>query len=273
MPERGLFLTAGVDVQKDRIEVEVVAWGRSKETVGRLPGDRGRHRAGRGVGEAGRGARSGLATRERPDAADPGDVRRRGLCHPGCIRLGPAASAGELGPGRRRGPAAAHRGGGEGPRLGHGAAALGVAGRRRRQATRAAGVVGRHAGRQGRAVPLAEAGVADRGGARRRCELSARRLPLPAVRRRVLPAAHRRAAGHPHRQGLPARLLGEGAGPAQRGARLPGLRPGRGRDLRARPVSRSATGGGWRKRWRERSSGMWSGMHLRCPRSGRPPGR
>jgi phage terminase large subunit GpA-like protein len=32
VPERGLFLTAGVDVQMDRIEVEVVAWGRSKES-------------------------------------------------------------------------------------------------------------------------------------------------------------------------------------------------------------------------------------------------
>jgi phage terminase large subunit GpA-like protein len=32
VPERGLFLTAGVDVQKDRIEVEVVAWGRNKES-------------------------------------------------------------------------------------------------------------------------------------------------------------------------------------------------------------------------------------------------
>ena len=32
VPEPGLFLTAGVDVQKDRIEVEVVAWGRGKES-------------------------------------------------------------------------------------------------------------------------------------------------------------------------------------------------------------------------------------------------
>ena len=32
MPELALFLTAGVDVQKDRIEVEVVAWGRGKES-------------------------------------------------------------------------------------------------------------------------------------------------------------------------------------------------------------------------------------------------
>jgi phage terminase large subunit GpA-like protein len=32
VPEQGLFLTAGVDVQKDRIEVEVVGWGRGKES-------------------------------------------------------------------------------------------------------------------------------------------------------------------------------------------------------------------------------------------------
>jgi phage terminase large subunit GpA-like protein len=32
VPKGGLFLTAGIDVQKDRIEVEVVAWGRGKES-------------------------------------------------------------------------------------------------------------------------------------------------------------------------------------------------------------------------------------------------
>ena len=32
VPESGLFLTAGVDLHKDRIEVEVVAWGRNKES-------------------------------------------------------------------------------------------------------------------------------------------------------------------------------------------------------------------------------------------------
>ena len=32
VPDPGLFLTAGVDVQKDRLEVEVVAWGRGKES-------------------------------------------------------------------------------------------------------------------------------------------------------------------------------------------------------------------------------------------------
>ena len=32
VPNGGLFLTAGIDIQKDRIEVEVVAWGRGKES-------------------------------------------------------------------------------------------------------------------------------------------------------------------------------------------------------------------------------------------------
>ena len=32
VPKGGLFLTAGIDVQKDRIEAEVVAWGRGKES-------------------------------------------------------------------------------------------------------------------------------------------------------------------------------------------------------------------------------------------------
>ena len=32
VPEGGLFLTAGVDVQKDRLEMEIVAWGRERES-------------------------------------------------------------------------------------------------------------------------------------------------------------------------------------------------------------------------------------------------
>jgi len=32
VPDGGFFLTAGIDIQKDRIEVEVVAWGRGKES-------------------------------------------------------------------------------------------------------------------------------------------------------------------------------------------------------------------------------------------------
>ena len=180
VPEPGLFLTAGVDVQKDRIEVEVVAWGRSKESWSVdyrvIEGDTARPEVWTKL--------DAVLARDwphasGPHAADPGDVRRRRLCDPGRLRLGAAAPAGELGPGRRRGAAAAHRGGGQGPRPGHGAAALGVQGRCRRQAARASGLVGRHAGRQGRAVPLAQAGMADRGGARRRRELSAGACHFP----------------------------------------------------------------------------------------------
>ena len=47
VPMGGLFLTAGVDVQKDRIELEVVAWGRDKESWSVdyrvLPGDPAKH--------------------------------------------------------------------------------------------------------------------------------------------------------------------------------------------------------------------------------------
>jgi phage terminase large subunit GpA-like protein len=50
-----------------------------------------------------------MAARERTNLADTGDVRRCGLCHPGRLRLGPAAPPGELGPGRRCGAAATHR--------------------------------------------------------------------------------------------------------------------------------------------------------------------
>lgn len=32
IPMGGLFLTAGVDIQKDRIECEIVAWGRNKQS-------------------------------------------------------------------------------------------------------------------------------------------------------------------------------------------------------------------------------------------------
>jgi phage terminase large subunit GpA-like protein len=43
VPRGGLFLTAGVDVQKDRVVVEVVAWGRGKSSwsvlYGVIPGD------------------------------------------------------------------------------------------------------------------------------------------------------------------------------------------------------------------------------------------
>ena len=181
VPEPGLFLTAGVDVQKDRLEVEVVAWGRGKESWSVdyrvIEGDTARAEVWAKL--------DALLARDWPHASGHTLPIRvmcvdAGLCHPGRLRLGAAAPAGELGPGRRRGAAAADGGGGQGPGPGHGAAAVGVQGRCRRPAARAPGLVGRHAGRQGRAVPLAQAGVADRGGAGDRRELS---RPAPATSR------------------------------------------------------------------------------------------
>ena len=248
VPERGLFLTAGVDVQKDRIEVEVVAWGRGKESWSVdyrvIEGDTARPEVWAKL--------DAVLARDWPHASGH-TLPIRVMCVDAgyatqdvyaWVRQHPQASWGPAGAAARQPrTAVAVKGRDQDTAL-----LLSVSqGRCRRQAARAAGLVGRHAGRQGRAVPLAQAGVADRGGARCGRELSARRLPLPAVRRGVLQAAHRRAAGDPDRQGLPARLLGEGAGAAQRGARLPGLRPGRGRDLRPRPVRGAplaADGGG-----------------------------
>jgi phage terminase large subunit GpA-like protein len=241
VPEAGLFLTAGVDVQKDRIEVEVVAWGRGKESWSVdywvIEGDTARAEVWAKL--------DAVLAKDWPDA-NGHTVAIRVMCVDAgyatqdvyaWVRGHPQAS---WGPGRRRRAAAAYCCGGEGSRPGHGAAALGLEGRCRRQAAWPSRLVGRYAGRQGRAVPLGQAGVADRGSARRRRKLSARRLPLPAIRRGVLQAAHGRAAGHPDRQGLPARVVGEGAGPAQRGPRLPGLRAGSGRDLRSRPLRGAA---------------------------------
>ena len=241
------------------------------ELVGRLPCDRRRYRQARGLGEAGRRAGEGLAARQRADAADPGDVRRRGLCHPGCVRVGPAAPAGELGSGRRRRPAAAHGGGGQGPRPGHGAAALGVQGGCRWEAARAAGLVGRHAGRQGRAVPLAEARVADGGGAGGWGELSAWRLPLPAIRRGVLSSSSRPSAWSPGSSRASRAAHGRrspgGATRPSTAASTPGPRP---RSM-ASTGSRNGTGSAWRRHWRGRSSGM---MASRRPAPAvRPPAR
>jgi hypothetical protein len=129
VPKTGLFLTAGVDVQKDRIEVEVVAWGRHKESwlvdYQVIEGDTAPARC---LGEAGRCPRPGLAACFRAHPADPGDVRRRGLCNSGRLRLGAAAPAGGLRPGRRRGATAPHRSRGQRAGPGHGAAVVGVEG-------------------------------------------------------------------------------------------------------------------------------------------------
>ena len=82
-------------------------------------------------------------------------------------------------------------------------------------------------------------------------------LPLSEVRRRVLQADHRRATGHEARQGLPAARMAEDAR-AQRGSRLPGVRarcgqPDRHRALPGEALGRlrapcgRASGSGWRE--------------------------
>jgi phage terminase large subunit GpA-like protein len=198
--ERGLFLTAGADVQKDRIEVEVVAWGRGEESWSvdyhLIEGDTARAEVWAKL--------DALLARDWPHASGH-TLPIRVMCVDAgyatqdvyaWVRRHPQASWGPAGAAARQ------------PR---------TAGCRR-PAARTAGLVDRHARRQRRAVPLAEAGMADRRSNGCRGKLPARCLPLPAVRRGVLQATHRRAAGYPDPQGLPARVVGEGAGTAQRGA-------------------------------------------------------
>jgi phage terminase large subunit GpA-like protein len=53
VPQDALFLTAGVDVQKDRVVYEVVGWGRGKRSwsidYGEIPGDTSISITGRGL--------------------------------------------------------------------------------------------------------------------------------------------------------------------------------------------------------------------------------
>ena len=66
VPAGGLVLTAGADVQKDRIEVSIWAWGRGLESwlVDHVADRRQPGRAG-DLGRAGRAAGAGLAARRR----------------------------------------------------------------------------------------------------------------------------------------------------------------------------------------------------------------
>jgi phage terminase large subunit GpA-like protein len=73
VPQDALFLTAGVDVQKDRVVYEVVGWGRGKTSwsvdYGELPGDTSDLDRGP-VAPARRAARARVSARERRDDAD-----------------------------------------------------------------------------------------------------------------------------------------------------------------------------------------------------------
>ena len=241
VPERGLFLTAGVDVHKDRIEVEVVAWGRNKESWSVdylvIEGDTARPEVWQKL--------DAVLARDWPHASGQ-TLPIRVMCVDAgyatqdvyaWVRKHPQASWGPAGSAARQ------------PRT-----VVAVKGRDQDTALLLS-VSRADAGSRRRGLRVWSVGTPVAKGelyrwlklewptdealdGRRR--LSARRLPLPAVRRRVLQAAHGRAPGHPHRQGLPAGVLGEGAGPAQRGARLPRLCPRRRRHLRHRPLARCA---------------------------------
>ena len=216
VPELGLFLTAGVDVQKDRIEVEVVAWGRRKESWSVdyrvIEGDTARAEVWAKL--------DALLAKDWPHASGH-SLPIRVMC----VDAGYATQ--DVYAWVRR----------------HAQASWGPAGAAARQPGTAVAVKGRD---QDTAL-LLSVSEADAGGKRRGLRVWSVGTPVaqgalyrwlklespteaalnegssyPAVRRGVLQAAHRRAAGDPHRQGLPARLLGEGAGAGARESPLIG---------------------------------------------------
>lgn len=145
VPMPGLFLTAGIDVQKDRLEVEVFAWGGDKESwsvdYSVLDGDTARPEIWDRLDELLRRDwkhESGHRLQIRVMCVDAG------LCDPGCLWLGAATSAGELGTNRRSRSAAAHGCGDQGQRSRYRAAAFGVESRCRRQTPRSPCVVAGH---------------------------------------------------------------------------------------------------------------------------------
>ena len=97
VPAGGLLLTAGADVQKDRIEVSIWAWGRN---AGKLAGRSCHHRRqpgrARDLGRADGADRAVLAARQRrlSGAGTSGDRYRRPVHHRG-LRLGAAHGRGE----------------------------------------------------------------------------------------------------------------------------------------------------------------------------------
>ena len=97
VPAGGLFLTAGADVQKDRIEVSIWAWGRGLESwlVDHVVIEGGPGR-GRGLGDADRTARRDLAACL-GRCPRPGPARHRHrLRGAGRLRLGAAAGLGQV---------------------------------------------------------------------------------------------------------------------------------------------------------------------------------
>ena len=168
VPKGGLFLTAGADVQKDRIEVDVWAWGRGLESwlVDHVVIDGGpEHQA--SLGRARRAARPDLAARPRGAAADRPARDRHRLRGAGGLCLGAAA-------GLRAGRADQGRRGLQPGEPGVGPDLRRRDGRRQAHPSRRPALDGRGLDLQGRDLPLPAARPADGGGARRRCIVPAR---------------------------------------------------------------------------------------------------
>ena len=257
VPEGGLILTAGADVQKDRIEVDVWAWGRGLESwlVDHVVIDGG------------------------PEARPPGRRSRRCSAGPGRMRSGADLQIARL----------AVDTGYEAPAVYAWARAQGFAqvapvkgveGFNRASPVSGPTYVDATDGRQaaaprrpaldrggldlqGRDLPLPPARAADRrGDRRRRADAAGDDPPAGLGRVRVAEAVRRRAAGDGEDQ---ARLRPAGmaeAPRAQRGARHPGLRPRRRLDRRPRPLVRGALGRGRaRGQRRARAGGATASAH------------
>ena len=220
VPAGGLFLTAGADVQKDRIEVDVWAWGRGLESwlidhvvIEGGPGDPDCWRQLTGLlgrtwehasGQPMTLARLAIDTGYETSAVYAWS-RQAGFAQVAPVKGVEGFNRDEPGDGsdlcgrHRRGQAAP---------------------------ARSAALDGRHLDLQGRDLPLPAAGPADAGGTGRWRALSARHDPPAGLGgRRVAQAVHGRAARHGEDEARlrPARMAE--AARAQRGARHPGLCP------------------------------------------------
>ena len=239
VPEGGLILTAGADVQKDRIEVDVWAWGRGLESwlVDHLVIDGGPE------SEAAWAALAALLGRTWPHALGAELQIARlavdtGYEAPAVYAWARAQGFAQVAP--VKGVEGFSR---ASPVSGPTYVDATDGGKRLRRGARLWTRGGLDL--QGRDLPLPPARAADRRGDRRRRADAARDDPPAGLGRvRVAEAVRRRAAGHGEDEARlrPARMAE--APRAQRGARRPGLRPRRRLDRRPRPLVRRALGRG-----------------------------
>jgi len=244
VPAGGLFLTAGADVQKDRIEVDVWAWGRGLEswlvdhiiieggpgdpdcwqTLTDLLGRTWAHASGQHLTIARFAIDSGFET-----SAVYGWARQVGFA-----QVAPVKGARGLQPGKP----------------GDGSDLCRRNGGREALAARRAAVECGDLDLQGRDISLSEAGAADGGGYRGRGILPGGNRP-PAVMggRRMAETADGRTTGDRQKQaGVHQARMAEAAR-TQRGAGLSGVCAGRRLDCGGRPLARGPMGGSGKPAW------------------------